>query len=92
MWEGCLWPGGDLVCAPGRAIVITGRDAGKSESAMDRVTPRQGDGAEPGRVWGALKSWHLNWPGPSCLFGGTERGIAEFPVTFHNFLLPSETL
>lgn len=56
MWGGSLWPGGDLVCAPGRAIVITGRVAGKSESAMDRVTPRQGDGAEPGRVWGVFKS------------------------------------
>lgn len=87
VWGGCLWPGRDPVCASVRAIVITGRDAGKSESATDRVTLRQGDGTEPGRVWGALKSWHLNGPGSSCLLGGTECGIAELPVIFPNFFI-----
>ena len=89
-WKG-TWSG-DLVCAPGRGRVITGRVTGKSESPMDGVNPRQGDGPGPGpgpgRLWEAFKSWQLRWPGPGCLFSGTERGTAKLPWIFHNFLIP----
>lgn len=54
---------------------------------MDRVNPRQGDGTRPGGVWGAFKSWHRDWPGPSCLFGGTRRGTAKLLVVSHSFLI-----
>lgn len=78
-----LWVGGDLVCAPGRAIVITGRDTGKYESAGKGWTP--GRETRTGWVWEAFESRHHHWPGPGCLRQGMECGTGRLLLIFHNF-------